>query len=273
MIGSIIGDVIGSVFEFNNIDNENFELFGPKSTFTDDSVLTVATADVILNGVDYGKWYLTYAQAYPGRGWGGAFLQMISTGQLLPYNSYGNGSAMRVSPIGWAFDSAEKVLAEAKRSAECSHNHEEGIKGAQATALAVFLARNGANKERIRSEISALGYDLSKDLKSFDRSFDETCPGTLPKCFAIFFETSSYEHAIRTSIARGGDVDTIACIVGGIAQAYYGMPPREMVEMAYQKMSPVMGYVTTDFTKRYVDKDFVEPIIERIQETYNLFGG
>lgn len=261
MIGSIAGDIIGSEYEFHNISNNDFELFGEKTTFTDDSILTIATADVILDNASYSQYYLDYAQAFPNRGWGGHFLMMVKTGRLEPYGSYGNGSAMRVSPIGWAYDNYSQTLEEAKKSAECTHNHEEGIKGAQAVAAAIFLARTGIAKEDIKKEIGSFGYDLSRDLQYFDRSFDETCQGTIPKCFAIFMETNGYEQAIRTSIAMGGDVDTIACIVGGISQAFYGMPSREIVEKVYEKITPHLARITTAFTKRYIDKDFIEPSV------------
>jgi ADP-ribosylglycohydrolase len=261
MIGALAGDIIGSEFEFHNIRNEDFEFFGNKSTYTDDSILTVATADAILDKAGYGQYYLDYAQAFPNRGWGGNFLQMVKTGRLVPYNSYGNGSAMRVSPVGWAYDTIESVMEEAKRTADVSHNHEEGIKGAQATALAIFLARTGKTKPAIRKAVEDIGYDLSKPLKDYDRSFDESCQGTIPKCFSIFLETDSYEQAIRKSIACGGDVDTIGCIVGGICQAYYGMPSRDIVESVYKKITPHLAKITTAFTIKYIDSEFVGPYI------------
>lgn len=261
MIGGLAGDIIGSEYEFHNISNEDFEFFGRKSTYTDDTVLTVATADVILDNAAYDRYYLEYAQAFPNRGWGGNFGAMVKTGKLVPYGSYGNGAAMRVSPIGWAYSTYEETLAEAKRSAECSHNHEEGIKGAQAIAGAIFLARQGESKDKIKNKIEKLGYDLSQRLDTFDRSFDESCQGTIPKCFAIFSETDNYDQAIRVSIARGGDVDTIACIVGGMCQAFYGMPSRDIVERVYQKITPHLAKITTAFTIKYIDKNFFEPSV------------
>jgi len=139
VIGSICGDIIGSVYEFHNTHDKDFPFFAKKTTFTDDSVLTVATADVLLDGsTDYAKYYLDYAQAFPNRGYGGHFLKMVKSGKIVPYNSFGNGSAMRVSPIGWAFDSLPVTIDEAKKSAECSHNHDEGIRGAQAIAASIY---------------------------------------------------------------------------------------------------------------------------------------
>ena len=210
MISTIAGDLIGSRYEFNNISNEDFgPLFVSKSVYTDDTVLTVATADKILNEGDYTENYLTYASTYESRGYGGNFAAMIKKGRLEPYDSYGNGSAMRVSPVGWIIpkpdikannstdlikDAFRKTLDEAQKSAECTHNHEEGIKGAQAAAGAIFLARMGMTKEMIMDVISKLGYDLTK--KSYDfrqGKFDVTCQGTIPRVMAVFNETNDFE--------------------------------------------------------------------------------
>jgi len=259
MIGSIAGDIIGSVYEFHNISNEDFPLFSRDSTFTDDTVLTVATADVILDGAKYDKYYLDYGTTFANRGYGGTFYRMLKTGSLKPYNSYGNGSAMRVGPVGWAYDSMEEVLKEAKRSAECTHDHTEGIKGAQAVAFATYLARKKVDKTVIKKAIAKLGYDLNTRIKDFSRKFDVTCQGTIPRAMAVFMETDNYESAIRKSIAMGGDVDTIGCIVGGICEAYYGMPKREIVEEVYKRIPPHMARITTKFTKKYIDPNFIEP--------------
>lgn len=269
MIGAIAGDIIGSRYEFNNIDTTEFDLFHISSTFTDDTVLTVATADAILNdsSKDYLRKYQWYFFEYPNRGWGGMFAQIASTGNLGPYNSYGNGSAMRVSPVGWICDTIDEVMLEAANTAVVTHNHEEGIKGAQATALAVHLARNGFNKEEIKHIItSRIGYDLTKPYTEYGRDFDETCQGAVPKALAIFFGTNSFEESIRQSIALGGDVDTIACIVGGISQAYYGMPDMEIVKNVYIKLPNQMRRIVTDFTTRYIDPNFVAPTEEMSQE-------
>jgi len=270
MIGSIFADICGSRYEFNNISNEDFPLFNEKATYTDDSILTVATADVILDGAEYGKYYYDYAKAFPNRGYGGHFLQMVKSGSLTPYNSFGNGSAMRASPIGWACNSVEHVLEEAKRSAECTHDHREGIKGAQAASLAVYMARIGSSKQTIREAIETLGYDLARKTEDFDRTFDETCQAAIPRCMAIFTETDNYENAIRKSIAMGGDVDTIACITGGIAQAYYGMPSREIVEYVYKKLNPHLARITTAFTIKYIDSSFIQPLLVGTDGAANL---
>jgi len=259
MLGAIIGDTIGSKFEFNNIYTEDFDLFSKKSTYTDDTVLSVAVAEVLLYGGEYSDTIIKYATTFKNRGYGGMFAQMIRTGKLTPYNSFGNGSAMRVSPVGWVHGTLKETLEEAKKSADCSHNHEEGVKGAQAVAGSVYLARNGKTKEEIVAFVEALGYDLSKSTNQFPKKFDVTCQGTIPRCMAAFRETDDFEGAIRRTVSIGGDVDTNAAIVGSIAEAFYGGVPRDMVEEVYTRMPQPMANIVTAFVKEHVDKDFVEP--------------
>lgn len=233
MIGAIIGDVVGSVYEFNNHRSKEFPLFQPNTEFTDDSVLNVATAKVLLDGGDYGTIYQQFARAYPHRGYGGRFSSWIKLDVPKPYNSFGNGSAMRVAPIGFAFVNAESTLAEAKRSAEVTHNHPEGIKGAQAVALTIWMARQGAEKAAIHREIvKQFGYDLSRscDFIRQVNKFNETCQGSVPEAITCFLESTDFEDSIRLAISIGGDSDTIACIAGGIAQAYYHEIPGWIVE-------------------------------------------
>ncbi|MBQ9127620.1 MAG: ADP-ribosylglycohydrolase family protein, partial [Thermoguttaceae bacterium] len=171
LLGSIIGDMVGSVYEFSPTKRTDFETWTPDSRFTDDSVLTVATADAILNGGDYGASYRRWGRLFPNAGYGGRFVRWLATDDAPPYDSFGNGSAMRVGPVGWAFATLEETLAEAEKSAICSHNHPEGIKGAQATAAAIFWARNGESKDLIRASVEkTFGYDLSKNC-------DEIRPG------------------------------------------------------------------------------------------------
>lgn len=228
MIGAIVGDVVGSVFEFNNHRSKDFPLFQASSDFTDDSVLTFATAKVLLDGGDYAATYQQFARVYPNRGYGGRFSRWIKQDNPKPYNSFGNGSAMRVAPVGFAFADAETTLKEAKRSAEVTHNHPEGIKGAQAVALAIWMARKGEGKAAIRRAIEKqFGYDLSRDCDFIRQvnKFDETCQGSVPEAITCFLESTDFEDCIRLSISIGGDSDTIACIAGGIAQAYYGEIP------------------------------------------------
>lgn len=224
MLGAIAGDIIGSVYEFNNIKSIDFPLFCEASTFTDDTVLTVAVADCLLNGGDYGATIKRYGRRYPGRGYGGSFAGWLASDDLRPYNSFGNGSAMRVSPVGFAGETLEQVLQEAERSAACTHSHPEGIKGAQAVAAAIFLARQGEGKEGIRCYLEQhFGYNLSMSLEQIRPSyhFDVTCQGSVPQAIIAFLEADDYEDAIRKAISLGGDSDTIACITGGIAQAYF----------------------------------------------------
>ncbi len=232
MIGAIAGDVIGSVFERRPIKTMDFPLFSPHSRFTDDTVLTVAVAYAILNGVDYGEAIQDFGRRYPNAGYGGSFFNWLLAEERRPYNSWGNGSAMRVSPVGWAFDTLDDVLAEAEKSAAVTHNHPEGIKGAQATAVAIFLARTGANKSEIRNEISQrFGYDLERTVAGIRPfyTFDVSCQGSVPESIIAFLESKSVEDAIRKAISLGGDTDTMGCIASGIAYAFYGEIPPEIV--------------------------------------------
>jgi len=233
--GAIIGDTVGSTFEFANLrvrDGEpyrprkDFELFHPKSTFTDDSVLTVATADVLLSGSDYAEAYRRYGLAYPGRGYGGRFTTWLASEDPRPYNSFGNGSAMRVSPVGWWFDTLKETLAEAARSAVVTHNHPEGIKGAQVTAGSIYIARTGGSKADVKRFAEGMGYSLDFSLDSIRPSyaFDETCMGTVPPAIKCVLEGQDYEDVIRLAISLGGDSDTLAAIAGGIAEAFFQIP-------------------------------------------------
>jgi len=266
MLGSICGDMIGSRFERCNISNEDFgPLFSSRSVYTDDTVLTVATAEVILNGGTYAEEYLKLAEMNPNRGYGGHFEGMVKRGRLEPYNSYGNGSAMRISPVGWMYGGYqegdyEKTLDEAKRSSECTHSHPEGIKGAQAIASSIYIARLGGSKENIKTSVEKLGYDLSKKTSDFRQGqFDVTCQGTIPRCMAVFLETEDFESAMRKAVSLGGDTDTNCCIVGSICDGMYGLPKQDIVEEVYARLPKYMADVITAFTKKYIDKDFIQP--------------
>lgn len=229
MLGAIAGDIIGSVYEARPIKTTEFPLFQSGSRFTDDTVLTVAIATAILDRVDYAASLRAWGRKYPNAGYGGAFYAWLGAPDRGPYNSWGNGAAMRVSPVGWAFDTLEEVLREAQRTAEVTHNHPEGVKGAQATALAVFLARSGSPKEEIKSEIiRRFGYDLSRTLEEIrpGYTFDVSCQGTVPEALTAFLESAGYEDAVRQAVSLGGDSDTLACITGGIAQAFYKEIPK-----------------------------------------------
>jgi len=224
MLGAIAGDMIGSQYEHNPIKTTEFPLFQENSHFTDDSGLTIATAYAILEDQDYRAAYQSFGRLYPRAGYGGAFFKWIFMENAQPYYSYGNGSAMRISPVGFAYNTIKEVLDQAQLSAEVSHNHPEGIKGAQATALAVYIARTGSSKDAICSEISSrFGYDLDETVADIrpHYHFDVTCQGTVPQALIAFLDSQGYEHAVRLAISLGGDSDTLGCITGGIAQAFY----------------------------------------------------
>jgi ADP-ribosylglycohydrolase len=228
MLGAIAGDVIGSVYERHPIKRTDFPLFQPHSRFTDDTILTVAVAQALLEQTDYAAAFKTFGQQYPDAGYGSTFRGWLQAADSQPYNSWGNGSAMRVSPIGFAGKTVDGVLQEARRSAEVTHNHPEGIKGAQAVALAVFLARQGESKDALRREISTrFGYDLSRTVDAIRPTyhFEVSCQGSVPEAIIAFLDSADYEDAIREAVSLGGDSDTLACMAGGIAQAFYGGVP------------------------------------------------
>ena len=233
MIGSIIGDILGSIYEFSNIKTKDFELFKPECEYTDDSVLTFATADWLLYGGNVAHYYSRYGQEYPYPmgGYGGGFQRWLiranREGIFEPYNSCGNGSAMRVGPVGWAFNTKADVLEWARKSAECTHNHPEGIKGAQATALCILMARQGKSKEEIRQEIEQeFQYDLHFTCDQIRHTYGwgGTCQDSVPQAIVAFLDGTNLEDSIRNAISIGGDSDTIGCITGSIAEAFYGVP-------------------------------------------------
>jgi ADP-ribosylglycohydrolase len=254
MIGAIAGDIIGSVYESHCLKTTEFPIFTTHSTFTDDTVLTVAVADCILNGKDYATTFKQYAMKYPYAGFGGMFFRWVKSDSLKPYNSFGNGSAMRVSPVGFAFDTMEEVLAEAKRSAEVTHNHLEGIKGAQAVAAAIILARKKESKSKIEDFIEKkFGYNLSQTLAEIRPHyyFDETCQGSVPQAIIAFLESDNYEDAVRKAISLGGDSDTLACMTGGIAQAYYRTIPDYIIKEVENRLDPELLKVVEQFNTKY----------------------
>jgi ADP-ribosylglycohydrolase len=254
MFGAVIGDIVGSVFEWKNCKSKDFPLFVEDSTFTDDSVLTFAVADAILTNKDYGRCLKRFGLAYPGRGYGGGFRRWLKSKDSHPYYSFGNGSAMRVSPVGFAFDTIEKVLEEAKKSAEPSHNHEEGIKGAQAAAAAIFMARTGKSKNEIRDYITQkFSYDLTRTVDSIrpSYSFNETCQGTVPEAITAFLESKDFEDAVRTAVSLGGDSDTLTCITGGIAQAYYRHIPDSIILETTQRLNPELLEILLQFNRKF----------------------
>lgn len=255
MIGAIVGDIIGSPYELNNIGRTDFPLFSPHSRFTDDTVLTVAVSDVLLNGGNYHAVLQDYTRRYADAGFSKRFWTWALEMDPEPLASFGNGSAMRVSPIAWAFDDEASVLAEAERSALPSHAHPEGIKGAQAVALAVFLARIGNTKVQIRESVARrFNYDLSRSLEEIRATyrFDATCQGSVPQALIAFLESESYEDAVRKAISLGGDSDTIACMAGSVAEAYYGGVPEPLQEQALALLDPLLREVLEKFRERMV---------------------
>ena len=256
MLGAIAGDIIGSVYEFKPIKTEDFELFSPGSTFTDDTVLTVALADAILHGKDYGRTMKEYYRRYPYAGYGGFFHHWARSEDSQPYNSWGNGAAMRISPVGFAYDTLERVLERAEYFTAITHNHPEGIRGARATAAAVFLAKKGSSKEEIKAHIeSKFGYDLSRSLDEIrpTYAFDVSCQGTVPQAITAFLESGDFEDAIRKAVSLGGDSDTLACITGGIAHAFYGPLPEHITRRVYSILDDRLGEVTREFMNAFVE--------------------
>jgi ADP-ribosylglycohydrolase len=254
MIGAIAGDIIGSVYERRPIKTKDFKLFDRRCTFTDDTVLTVAVADALLSGEPYVEAVRRIGRRHPRAGYGGSFIRWLLSDDPRPYNSWGNGAAMRVSPVGFAFSTEDEVLRQARMTAEITHNHPEGIKGASATALAVFLARTGCDKDAIRDRIAArFGYDLDRTVDEIRPaySFDISCQGTVPEAIVAFLDATSYEDAVRNAVSLGGDSDTLACITGGIAEAFYGGVPDEIVARVERVLTPDLWQVTRRFRDRY----------------------
>jgi len=237
MTGAILGDIVGSIYEFDNIKTKEFELFDKECFFTDDSVMTIAIAEALLqaeeineeNLEDFKENLITVMHEigvkYPDCGYGGHFLVWILRNKREPYNSFGNGSAMRVSSVGWYAKTLEEAELIAKATAEVSHNQPEGIKGAVATSGAIFLARTGATIDEIKKYISkyyTIDFTIDKIRPVY--KFNETCQETVPQAMQAFFESTSFEDAIRNAISIGGDSDTLAAITGAVAEAYYGIP-------------------------------------------------
>ena len=257
MVGAIAGDIIGSPYEAGTLKTTDFPLFSTWSCPTDDSVLTVATADVLLAGGSYSETYREYFRLYPNAGYGDTYKKWARHEEAGPYNSWGNGSAMRVSPVAYAFDDLEEVLQEARRSAEVTHNHPEGIKGAQATAAAVFMARNGASKDVIVRYVGGqFGYRLDIPLDQIRPAyrFDVSCRGTVPVAIRAFAESADWEESVRLAVSMGGDSDTLACITGSIAEAFYGGIPAAVQEKTMQLldlMYPQFIDVIAEFENTY----------------------
>ena len=236
MYGAILGDIIGSPYEFDmGNKSKDFPLFSKKSTYTDDTVMTIAVADAFLGAPAEEEAIRQrliasmqrFGRLFPHAGYGGMFRCWLESDDPQPYGSYGNGSAMRVASVAWLFDDLETVRHMARLSAEVTHNHPEGIKGAEATASAIFLARTGSTKEQIKAYMEdAFGYDLSRTCDEIRPTYHhvESCQETVPEAIIAFLEGESFEDVIRTAVSLGGDCDTLTCIAGSIAEGFYGVP-------------------------------------------------
>ena len=279
LLGGIIGDIVGSVYEFNNIKTKDFPLFSERSSYTDDTVMTIAVADALKSGIgdsDHPVYYdgelisskdialnrrldciesmRRWGRKYPHPmgSYGGRFAEWLFGPDISPYHSFGNGSAMRVSAAGWCRSTLEETLEAAKNTAEVTHDHPEGIKGAQATAAAIFLARTGKSVPEIREYIeSKFGYDLSRTCDEIRPTYclygiDETCQGTVPEALTAAFEGKDFEDVIRLAVSLGGDSDTLACIAGSVAEALYGIP-KEIAEEALRRLPEDMRDVLRQF--------------------------
>ena len=285
MLGAIYGDMVGSVYEFDNIRTKDFEMFSEKSKFTDDSVMTLAVAnalvkfdevmkiDNVFTSSNPNKWEAPDApwrchlnlfrtllisemhklgEIYPFAGYGARFWKWLKTKNAKPYGSYGNGSAMRVSPVAWYADSLEEAIDFAKASAEVTHDHPEGIKGAVVTAGATYIARMGATMEDIKAFVAkyyTIDFTLDEIRPTYE--FNETCQDTVPQAMQAFFESDSFEDAIRNAISIGGDSDTLAAITGAVAEAFYGMNEMEVTAVT-QRLDPTLSGILSEFRKRII---------------------
>ena len=270
MLGAIIGDMVGSVYEFDNIKTTDFPFFSQRSIYTDDSIMTVAVAEWLLTDNQHThetleKIMVRYADAFPfpEGGYGGSFAQWLFqpeslvdcktgkvAGKRVPYNSWGNGAAMRASAVGWKFCTLEETERVAALSASITHDHPEGIKGAQATAAAIFLARTGKSKQEIKDYIEKrFGYDLGTHTDELRKTYgwEDSCQGTVPPAIRAFLDSTDFESAVRIAVSLGGDSDTLACITGGIAEAYYGEIPREIFNAAMDRLPESFLYVLKVF--------------------------
>ncbi|MBR5915966.1 MAG: ADP-ribosylglycohydrolase family protein [Spirochaetia bacterium] len=261
MYGAILGDIVGSPYEFEPINTTDFPLLSDDSMFTDDSVMTIAVADVLLGAgknpdekavkMALIKSFKKWGAKYPFAGYGGQFHHWLFSDMTEPYYSFGNGSAMRVSAAGWLYDTMEMTRKAARWTAEITHNHPFGIDGAEATAAAIFMARNGKSKQEIKDYIKEeFGYNLDRTCDQIrpDYGFDESCQGTVPEAIVAFLDSKDYEDAIRLAVSLGGDADTLACITGGIAEAYYGMSPK-LIQACRDSLMPDMLAVLDRFDK------------------------
>ena len=254
MLGTIIGDIVGSTYEFNNTRDYDFAFFAKGSSFTDDTVCAIAVADAVMKSITYSESILKWCQKYPDCDYGGMFSKWLSSHYHKPYNSFGNGAAMRVGPIGWAFLKSTDVLEEAQKSAEFTHNHPEGIKGAQCIALCTWYLANHRNMEEAKN----MADDICKGMygSEYARNLikpgvrDETCQGCVPLAVHIFVKSKTFEDAIRLAVSYGGDCDTLGAIVGSLAGAFYEIP-MDIRDWALSHLPHDMLRVYKDFERRF----------------------
>lgn len=265
MLGAIIGDVVGSVYEFNNTKDYYFYLLTPRSKFTDDTVMTLAVARWLTEDKTHSHEYLVQCMRelglkYPWAGYGGSFKRWLIEREPKPYNSWGNGSGMRVSPVGFYAKSLDEALDLAKISAEVTHNHPEGIKGAQAIAAAVFLTKQGKSKEELREYLeTAFGYDLHRTIDGIrpEYTYDVSCMGSTPEAIIAYLDSHDFESTIRNAVSIGGDSDTIGAMAGAIAQAAYEMP-KALAGYCYGLLTPTLRHILDDF-ERMMDNTTEDP--------------
>lgn len=294
MLGAIIGDIIGSRFEFNPTNDYNFELFADECGFTDDTICTFAIADAILNHKDYGESLHEWCRLYPHPkgSYGGRFAQWVHSESPQPYGSFGNGSAMRVSPVGWLNYSRTYILNSAENTAVCTHNHPEGIKGAQIVALAIHVANAGRRcnqsateivKNVIKECVEFSGYNINLRREDVVNRFDETCQGTVPVALWIIKQSNGFEDAVRRAVSLGADADTLGAIVGSIAEAIWGIPNNIKVKAIsylddrmknllrkWRRSKLIKGINIKDFTEKYIDY-FLNDFDHESSSYYDLF--
>lgn len=255
IIGAVAGDIIGSRHKGKLSDPYGFTLFNDNSSdFTSDSVLTIAVMDSFLNGRDYSQSLKIYGRKYPGKKYGTTFSRWLRQDNAKPYFSWNNGAALRVSPVGFAARTISEAFDESFKCAEVSHNHPDGIKGAQAIALTVFLAKNGRTKEEIRNFIErTFGYNLQRKIEEIrpDYYYDQSAEGSVPEAVIAFLESSDYESAVRLAVSLGGNSSSLACITGGIAQAFYKDIPVYITKPVIEKLSPELFDIINEFSERY----------------------
>lgn len=240
MLGAIAGDIIGSIYEFNNIKSKDFSLFTPASTFTDDTICTVAIIDSLLHSLDPQEAMLDWCRKYPELSYGTRFRQWIFSNDPRPYHSFGNGAAMRISPVAWVAEGEEHLFELSDKYTAITHDHKEGLKGARAIALAVYLTKKGLCSKDLKLELTKnFSYDLNATVDEIRSNycFDETCQGTVPQSIICFLEAESFEDAIRNAISIGGDSDTVGAIVGSIAEAKWGVDEHISKEV-WKRLTP-----------------------------------